>query len=147
MISRDEVTNIITNILGQDLLAKAAEVDQVPNGVQIKGNDQVEKIALGVSLSPAFLEHAITHNADYLVVHHGIITSAMKNGRFDLYENRLRLIFQHNLTVAGFHYALDAHPKIGNNAQIISLLGAKNTGESYFDGWGFIGEFKKPAYP
>jgi dinuclear metal center YbgI/SA1388 family protein len=144
MISRDEVTNIITNILGNDLLAKAAEVDQVPNGVQIKGNDQVEKIALGVSLSPAFLEHAITHNADYLVVHHGIITSAMKNGRFDLYENRLRLIFQHNLTIAGFHYALDAHPQIGNNAQIISLLGAKNTGESYFDGWGFIGEFKNP---
>jgi putative NIF3 family GTP cyclohydrolase 1 type 2 len=79
------------------------------------------------------------------VVHHGLHTGSIKNGRFDLYENRLKLIFQHELTIAGFHYALDAHPEIGNNAQIIEALGAKNTGEPYFDGWGYIGEFKTPV--
>lgn len=144
MVKRDDLTKFLYKIIGQDLLEKAASLDVVPNSVQIKGNDEVEKVVFGVSCSLEFLEQAIATEAQYCVFHHGLSPDYLvKNGRFDIIEDRLRLIFTSNLTIAGFHYTLDAHPKLGNNAVIISKLGAKRK-EPYFEGWGWVGEFDKP---
>lgn len=146
MIDRDQLTNFIYDTLGRDLLAKAAKVDNVPNSVQIKGKKDINKIVVGVSASPEFIRQAVKANADYAIVHHGLHTGYIVNGRFDAYEERLRLIFQNDLTLAGFHYALDAHSTLGNNAQIIKKLGANRLEEPYFDEWGWVGEFSKTAH-
>lgn len=142
MVKRDEITEYLYSLFGQELLDKAAKIDPVPNSVQIKGQDQVSLVALGVSASPDFIAAAIKAKAQYLIVHHGLHTGYLLNGRFDVYENRLRAIFKADLTLAGFHYALDSHPEIGNNAQIIKLLGAEATGETYFDGWGYVAKLE-----
>ena len=42
-----------------------------------------------------------------------------------------------------FHYALDAHPTVGNNATIIKKLGAKIK-EPLWDDWGYTATFEKP---
>lgn len=144
MVHRDELTSFITQTLGIDLLAKAAEIDTMPNGVQIHGADQVNKVALGVSASPECIRLAIDRDAQYLIVHHGLHSEYIVRGRFDLYQNRLKLIFKHNLSLAGYHYTLDAHPTLGNNAVILDRLGAKRLDETYFETWGWIGEFSKP---
>lgn len=144
MIKRDNLTQYIYKTLGHDLLETAAKVDSVPNSVQINGSDEVEKVVLGVSAGPEFIEQAIESKANYLIVHHGLHAGYIVNGRFDAYEHRLRLLFKHDTTLAGFHYALDAHETLGNNAQIIELLGAKRLNEPYFDGWGWVAEFKEP---
>lgn len=59
----------------------------------------------------------------------------------DTEPTQLKFAIKNNLTVAGFHYSLDKHKQIGNNAVIIEKLGAKNTGEKYLKGWGWVGEF------
>jgi dinuclear metal center YbgI/SA1388 family protein len=144
MVNRDVLTNFIYDSLGRDLLATAANVDTVPNSVQIKGVEEVGKVAIGVSASIEFIEKAVDWGAHYLIVHHGLHTGWITNGRFDPYEHRLRLIFKNDLTLAGFHYSLDAHPTIGNNAIIIERLGAKRLNEPYFNNWGWVGEFETP---
>ncbi|OGV97579.1 hypothetical protein A2W24_06055 [Microgenomates group bacterium RBG_16_45_19] len=145
MVQSDELTNFITQTLGSDLLAKAAQIDTAPNGVQIKGADDVSGVALGVSCSQAFIDQAIKQKANYLICHHGLNPDhVVKNGRFDFIQSRLELLFRHHLTLAGYHYALDAHPTLGNNAVIISKLGAKRLPEPYFGSWGWVGEFIKP---
>jgi len=145
MVTSDAVTQAVEEIIGADMLAQAAVADEGPNSVQIKGRAQVSTIALGVSCSPEFVRKAIEINADYLICHHGLFTNHdVVRGRFDAIETRLKLIIKNDLTLAGYHYALDAHPDLGNNAQIIKKLVARPTGESYFDGWGWIAEFAMP---
>jgi hypothetical protein len=52
MIPRDELTNTIYQILGKDLLEKAAVVDEIPNSVQIRGKTEVNKIVFRRFLKP-----------------------------------------------------------------------------------------------
>jgi dinuclear metal center YbgI/SA1388 family protein len=148
MIQRDQIIDFIHHqAISEDLLKKAQTLDTRANGVQIHGSQKVDKIVLGVSANLDFLKEAVSSQAQFCIFHHGI-----NLGDSDIYNSRLNqatqkqlsYIFQHNLTIAGYHYSLDAHPKIGNNAVIIEKLGAIKTDESYFDGWGWIGEFKIP---
>ena len=68
----------------------------------------------------------------------------MYKSRFPTFaQKRLKLIVKNNLTIAGFHYVLDAHPSLGNNAVIIRELGAKIK-EPLFQEWGYTAEFTKP---
>jgi dinuclear metal center YbgI/SA1388 family protein len=144
MIKRDQLTQFIYQTLGENLLAKAAKVDTAPNNIQLRGIEKVDKIVFGVSASLEFIEQAIASKAQYLVVHHGLhFDGHVLRGRLEPYEQRLRLIFQNDLTLAGFHFVLDAHPKLGNNARIIEKIGAKRK-EPYFDDWGWIAELDNP---
>lgn len=146
MISRDYVTQVLRQIMGPELLAAAEKMDVLANGVQLHGKPQVEKIALGVSCNQEFIAKAIDWGAEYLIVHHGLhIAGDVYKGRFDPIENRLKNIIKHDLTLAGFHYCLDAHPEIGNNAVLIKKLAAHRLEETYFDNWGYIGEFSVPV--
>lgn len=146
MLSRDYVTQTLLDTMGPELIAKAAAVDDLANNVQLKGKPQVEKIALGVSCSQKFLEKSLEWGADYLICHHGLyIAGDVYKSRFDAIEDRLKTIIKNDITLAGFHYCLDAHPEIGNNAQIIQKLAGHRLEETYFDGWGHIGEFSTPV--
>ncbi|MGI5828015.1 MAG: Nif3-like dinuclear metal center hexameric protein [Patescibacteria group bacterium] len=142
-------TTIHDKILGPELLAKANQVDTNANGVQIKGDDEVKKIALGVSCNTEFLQKAANWGADVCIFHHGLSLSDkyIYNSRLTpSLQKQLKVIFENNLTVAGYHFALDTHEKIGNNIQIIKALGAKETKELYFDNWGMVAEFSKPQF-
>jgi len=140
MVKRDELIKFIYQVIGKNLLEKAWKIDEVANGVQIFGKEQVDKVALGTSLNEEFLKEAVRRGADFCIFHHGLDPRAIKS-RFPIcVQKRLRMIFQNNLTIVGLHYSLDAHPLIGNNAMIIKKLGAKITGSLYED-WGFVARF------
>lgn len=147
MVTRDELINSIETTLGHDLLAKAAQIDENANGVQIHGAEKVTKIALGVSTSLDFFSEAVSAGAEFCLTHHGLHLSSkyLYNSKLDQSQQAvLKYVFAHNLTVAGYHYSLDSHPEIGNNATIIKLLGAKRLEIPYFEEWGWVGEFEKP---
>ncbi len=147
MVTRDELISTINEILGKELLAKAAQVDINANGVQIHGAEEVTKVALGVSTSLDFFTESVASGAQMTITHHGLHLSPKYtyNSRLDRSQQAvLKYVFANNLTVAGFHYALDAHHEIGNNAVIIRELGAKRLDMPYFDGWGWIAEFATP---
>lgn len=143
MVKRDEITNYIYKLMGNDLLVKAQIKDDRANGIQIAGSAEVDVVALGVSLNEEFLLKAIADQSNYCVFHHGFDPGTYKARYSRSSQQRLRIIFQNNLTIMGLHYALDAHPVMGNNAQIIKKLGAKIV-KPLYDEWGFLGKFSKP---
>lgn len=148
MITRDELTGFIETTLGSDLLAKAAQIDENANGVQIHGTEQVSKLALGVTANLDFFEEADAAGAEFCLFHHGLplaprFISGAKLNRSQ--QVLLKYVFAHNLTVAGYHYTLDAHPELGNNATIIRELGARRLEIPYSEGWGWLAEFKSPV--
>lgn len=143
MIKRDELIKFIYQTIGDKLIEKALAKDEVANGVQFLGDDKVNKVTLGVSCNEEFLLAAVKAKADFCIFHHGLDTRVWKS-RYPLFsQKRLKVITENNLTVMGLHYALDAHPEIGNNAMIIKLLGAKIK-EPLFDEWGWTAEFDQP---
>lgn len=143
MIKRDLLIEFIIGFFGKELLKIAAAKDELANGVQILGGEFVKKVALGVSLNEDFLSEAIQAGANFCIFHHGLDTKVYKDRYSLASQKRLRLIFNNNLTIAGFHYVLDAHPEIGNNATIIKNLGAQIT-DTLFDEWGYVAQFSKP---
>ena len=140
MIKRDQLVNFIYSTIGEDLLARALQKDELANGVQFLGSEEVKRVTLGVSLNEDFLNETVKAGSNFCIFHHGFDPRTYKS-RYPTYaQKRLRLIFKHNLTIMGFHYALDAHPQIGNNATIIRRLGAK-IGEPLMEEWGYTGTF------
>lgn len=140
---RDEITAFLKTYFGADLLEKAQNVDpENANGIQIKGARKVTGIALGVSENLEFFKKADEKKCNFLIVHHGMRFHKMGLYINKIYKKRLKYLFDKQMTLAGFHFILDHHKKIGNNAQIIKKTGAviKN---NFSEEWGWIGEFEK----
>jgi dinuclear metal center YbgI/SA1388 family protein len=77
-----------------------------------------------VDASLATVKLAIAAKADLLIVHHGLFWSPSHPWTGKKHE-LLRLLIENNLAVYSSHLPLDAHPKLGNNAQLCAALGFK----------------------
>ncbi len=142
MVKRDELIAFIYQTIGLDLIDKALVKDELVNGVQFLGGDSVKKVTLGVSLNEEFLENAVNKDSNFCIFHHAFDVRTYQS-RYPLSsQKRLRLIYKNNITIVGFHYALDAHTEIGNNVTIIKKLGAK-VGEPFWEEWGYTASFSK----
>ena len=53
------------------LLNTAAIRDYCPNGLQVEGKENLDKIVTGVTASEALIDLAIEKRADAILVHHG----------------------------------------------------------------------------
>ncbi|MCP4356762.1 MAG: Nif3-like dinuclear metal center hexameric protein [Chloroflexi bacterium] len=97
--------------------------DYGPQGLQVEtANDDINRIALAVDVSPQIIETAVTWQADMLLVHHGILWHSVERITGPLGE-RVRLIMQHGLNLYAAHLPLDAHPQVGNNAVLARMFG------------------------
>lgn len=139
MVKRDELIKFIYSVIGRDLLEKTLKVDEMLNGVQILGAETTEKICMGVSLNEEFLKKAVEVGSNFCVFHHGLDARTYKSRIPLSSQKRLRLIFKNDITIVGFHYALDAHKEIGNNATIIKKLGGRIV-DTLYEEWGFVAE-------
>ena len=94
------------------------------NGLQAENRGRVTRIAAAVDASLATVKLAIAARADLMIVHHGLfwLPSHPWTGR--KYE-LLRLLVESNVAVYSSHLPLDAHPRLGNNAQLCAALGLK----------------------
>ncbi|ALM85548.1 Nif3-like dinuclear metal center hexameric protein [Bordetella sp. N] len=97
--------------------------DYAPNGLQVEGKASVGHIIAGVTATEALLRVAIERGADALLVHHGWFwrneDARVRGPR----RTRLALTLAHDLNVFAYHLPLDAHPQLGNNAQLARVLG------------------------
>ncbi|MDP6794354.1 MAG: Nif3-like dinuclear metal center hexameric protein [Verrucomicrobiota bacterium] len=94
------------------------------NGLQVQNRGNVSRIAAAVDATPATVKKAIDAGADLLIVHHGLFwrpTHPWTGNRYKL----LRLLLDNNIAVYSSHLPLDAHPRLGNNAQLCKALGIK----------------------
>src|SRR5258708_5690449 len=101
------------------------DYDGAANGLQVENSGTVTRIAATVDASLATVRLAIKARADFLLVHHGFFWSPSHPWTGKKYE-LLRRLLDHDIAVYSSHLPLDAHPKLGNNAQLCAALGFKN---------------------
>lgn len=110
-----------------DQTLKAAEFkDYAPNGLQIEGRGEVNKIVCAVSASQTAIEAAIVQGADLLLVHHGYFWKGEAYPITGMRGQRIKRLIQHDISLVAYHLPLDSHPTLGNNAAIADLLELKS---------------------
>ncbi|MES2281309.1 MAG: Nif3-like dinuclear metal center hexameric protein [Pseudomonadota bacterium] len=97
--------------------------DYGPNGLQVEGKPEVRKIVSGVTASLALIEAAVKANADAIFVHHGLFWRGQDGRVTGWMKQRLALLLAHDINLFAYHLPLDAHPELGNNAQLGLKLG------------------------
>lgn len=113
--------------------------DYCPNGLQVEGRDVVRRIVSGVTASQALLNRAVDLEADLILVHHGYFWRGEDPCVTGIKRQRLQTLLQHNVSLLAYHLPLDAHPELGNNAQLAQLLGMQVEGVLNKDGVGCYG--------
>lgn len=110
-----------------DRTLRVADFDDVSNnGIQVaRGGDDVRRVAVAVDASVRAVAAAAGCGAGLLVVHHGISWGGGIR-RIDGGVYRVvRAAIEADVALYACHLPLDAHPSLGNNAQIAKLLGLR----------------------
>lgn len=102
--------------------------DYCPNGLQVEGRDEVQRIVSGVTASQALIEAAIAERADLLLVHHGYFWKGEEPVLTGIRRRRVRALLGADISLLAYHLPLDAHPRLGNNAQLAARLGFQQEG-------------------
>jgi len=92
--------------------------DYCPNGLQVEGKSTIRRLVTGVTASQALLHAAIVRQADAVLVHHGWFWKHEDACVRGPKRRRLALALAHELNLLAYHLPLDAHPELGNNAQL-----------------------------
>jgi dinuclear metal center YbgI/SA1388 family protein len=103
----------------------------------------VGKIACAVSASRELFQRAAEAGAQLVLVHHGLLWDKEPRVVGPVLRERLRALFDADLTLAAYHLALDAHPEVGNNALLAGELGVEPE-RRFADGVGFGGRLAEP---
>lgn len=143
MTKRDAIVVFLDEYL------KIREVqDDSWNGLQFEGSDTVKKIVTAVDAAEETFERAVKAGADMVIVHHGHFWEKADPSLKGAARKRFELLFKHNISLYASHLPLDRHPVIGNNAQLLKIVGAKRQREAFmYHGMsiGYVGEFSKPV--
>ena len=121
-----------------DKTLKVADFDDVSNnGLQVEReegrgkSEEVRVVAFAVDASVKNVKAAAKAGAQLLVVHHGISWGGgIKRISGGVY-NVVKAAMDANLAVYACHLPLDAHPVLGNNAQLAKLLKLKNVKQAF----------------
>ncbi len=111
-----------------DLLAVENFTDYCPNGLQVQGRPEVQTLIGGVTACQALLDVAIEHQADAILVHHGWFWKNEDPRIVGMKQRRLATLLRHDISLIAYHLPLDAHPELGNNAQLAQRLDLTITG-------------------
>lgn len=102
-----------------DELLQADKIrDYCPNGLQVQGRAEINKIVTGVTASQALIDAAVAVNADAILVHHGYFWKNESPVVTGMKYNRLKALLAADINLIGYHLPLDVHPELGNNAQL-----------------------------
>src|ERR671915_1209313 len=108
MAGRDEILAWAKEYLDLD-----SYPDYGPMGLQVAGAEEVRKIVCGVSASRELFERAAEADAQLVLVHHGLFWERDTRVIGPVMRERLRALFDADLSLVAYHLALDAHPAVG----------------------------------
>lgn len=97
--------------------------DYCPNGLQVEGRPQINRIVSGVTASQALLDAAVEQQADVVLVHHGYFWKGENPCVTGMKQRRLKTLLQNDISLLAYHLPLDVHPEVGNNVQLAARLG------------------------
>jgi dinuclear metal center YbgI/SA1388 family protein len=116
--ARDQIIGFLDELLEPDRFD-----DYGPNGLQVPGVAEVTTVATGVSAHRELFERAAAAGAQLVLCHHGILWDSQPRALTSQLRERLRALFEADLSLAAYHLPLDAHAEVGNNALICDALG------------------------
>ena len=96
--------------------------DYAPNGLQVEGRTEIRRILLGVSASRSLVEEAVSQKVDAILVHHGWFWRGEPAPVVGMKRERLAPLLANDINLIAYHLPLDAHPTVGNNAELGRLL-------------------------
>jgi len=118
--------------------------DYAPNGLQVEGRDTIRHLVSGVTASRALIDAAIDAGADAILVHHGLFWRGHDGTVTGWMKQRLQRLLAHDINLLAYHLPLDAHPELGNNAQLGRRLGLVADGSFGEQSLGLIGTAAAP---
>jgi dinuclear metal center YbgI/SA1388 family protein len=133
-ISRTELLQALDGLLQPERFK-----DYGPNGLQVEGKAEIGRIVSGVTASRALIEAAIAAQADAIFVHHGLFWRGQDGRVTGWMKQRLQLLLAHDINLFAYHLPLDAHPELGNNAQLGRVLGLAADARFGDNDLGFVG--------
>lgn len=140
-IKRDELVKYLDDYLRVDEIKDASQ-----NGLQVDGPLEVRKAAFAVDGCQAAFEQAAAQGAQLLIVHHGMFWDDPVLLVGPAYR-RAKTLIEGACGLYGVHLPLDLHPEVGNNAELVRLLGLQNPrpfGDYHGVDVGIGGEFDSP---
>lgn len=142
MAGRDEIIAFL-----DELLDSGSWEDYGPNGLQVPGAEEVSLVATGVSAHRELFEQAAAAGAQLVLCHHGLFWRNQPRQIDRRMKERLRALFDADMSLAAYHLPLDAHPEVGNNALLCEALGLERSepfGALEGRSIGFVGRASEP---
>ncbi|NOZ38266.1 MAG: Nif3-like dinuclear metal center hexameric protein [Gammaproteobacteria bacterium] len=118
MVQLTELVNYTNSLLAVERFN-----DYCPNGLQIEGRAEVGKLVCGVTACQALIDAAVAAQADALLVHHGYFWKGEAAPITGIKMRRIKTLLDAGISLLAWHLPLDAHPQLGNNAQLGQRLG------------------------
>lgn len=118
------------------------------NGLQFEGKSEVSKIAFAVDACIDTFKLAARNQADLIVTHHGHFWRTQNPSIAGWAKERTEILLKRQTSLYACHLPLDRHRIVGNNAQLLKLLGANITNEFLLHegkNIGWIGATKRPV--
>lgn len=100
--------------------------DYAPNGLQIQGDKDINKIITGVTASQALIDRAIDEKADAIIVHHGYFWKGEAYPITGMKYQRISKLIKNGIHLFAYHLPLDGHKEIGNNILLAKKLKLEN---------------------
>ena len=128
-------------------LRLGAYKDVSNNGLQLENRGEILSVATAVDASIETFEVAAMRGAQFLIVHHGFSWGSSLARITGLNYRLLECAMRLNLAVYAAHLPLDAHPKLGNNAQLakgLNLLDVRPFMDYHGQKIGFAGRLETP---
>ena len=123
MVSRIEIDAALKGLLQPEFFK-----DYAPNGLQVEGKDNIKVLVSGVTACQALIDEAVQLGADAIFVHHGYFWKGENPALVGMKQKRVKTLLEHGINLFAYHLPLDAHPELGNNAQLARKLGIEMTG-------------------
>lgn len=147
MITLNDFRRYLDGYLCFDEKMNPAIIDPyMANGMLIAGREAIKTVGFGVSASISLFDKANKEHCDAIIVHHSFNLPPVN--RYDkIFQQRMGYLMKNDISLFGYHFLLDAHPEIGNNTEILRVIGTSPVRPYFFHRvpWGWIGSFKSPV--
>ena len=117
------------------------------NGLQFEGKSEVKKALFAVDASIETFKKAASTKSDIVIVHHGHFWKNSDPSINSWNKKRIDVLYKNSISLYACHLPLDRHIEVGNNAEILKLLGCKPEKEFMMHkgkNIGWIGTLNKP---
>jgi len=95
------------------------------NGLQVENSGAVSKIAACTDACQATIDMAADRRVDLMLVHHGLFWGEGLKPLTGRSYHRIHRLISADIAVYSAHLPLDAHPEVGNNAELARGIGLR----------------------